>query len=140
MSGLLFLLVLCVHATFALNGFRQLLAEIQVDSTVKHICQIGIATILIFNASLVCWFFLVKSLHSSTQIYDSDLFVSVGLGVPFLSFVTAYYLIPKGLQKISDFAYRTSKAGIGLALFASSVFFMMYSHEFVTEFRIGFSG
>lgn len=140
MSGLMFLFVLFVHAIFAVNGVRQLLDEIQDDSTLIHISQVGIATILSFNISMVCWFLLVEHLYSGTRIYVFSLFGSVGYGVPFISFVAAYYLIPSILQKVSSLAYRTSKAGIGLALFASSIFFMMYSRDFVTEFGIILSG
>lgn len=135
MSGLIFIFVIGFHAAFAIHGIKQLRQEIKAATDIKKVIKIGVAVIVAFNLSLVCWFFLVRAIHLDTNLTGLNLMTSIGYGIPFFSFVATYFAIPKTLGRFSEFASRTSQGGIGLALIASTIFALIYINDFVVALR-----
>ena len=129
MSGLIFLFVLAAHIAFGMNGFYHFHIGVVTAQTWRQTIHFGGFTAIAFTVTAAMYLYFMKISISSNELADFSFLAKVGFGLPVLILATAFFVIPFVFRQ-SENGYRIAKAGIGLAIPATTIFMLIYAQDF----------
>jgi hypothetical protein len=123
MSGIIFLIVLGIHLSFGFFALSHFISGIMAAGSARRTLCFGVFTAVVFCISLSAWYYFFGLFYRANRMDGFALLASVGMGIPFFTFAAAFFIGPLAFKGRSEFFYKSLKAGIGLALPASTLFF-----------------